>query len=157
MPRLVLFAALLLATGCADSVQNDVGLAEDVLSDPSFGVTDSYVRAAPSGGVSAVFLTIENPSAVSDTLLSAATDVSDDVAIHQTTTGEDGMTEMGSVERIPIPAGATVSLEPGGYHLMLLDLHRALVPGDSLLVELTFAERGTITPRVPVRAIGSSE
>ena len=155
MPRRLLLASLLLASGCIDP--NDAGPELDIedgeVSEATFGVTDAYVRAAPARGVGAVFFRIDNPSATPDTLIAAAADVSEDVQIHQTTVGEDGLSRMQPVDRIPVPAGATVALEPGGYHVMLLGLKRSLAPGDSLLLELTFSERGTLTPRVPVRAL----
>lgn len=154
MPRPLLLALLVLVAGCADSAVEEVESAEGAVSEPSFGVTDAYVRAAPSGGVSAIYFRIENPSDAPDTLVTVATDVSDDAQIHQTVTDEDGQSRMEPTDRIPVPAGATVALEPGGYHIMLLDLKRDLAEGDSLLVELTFAERGTLTPRVPVRPLG---
>ncbi len=48
------------------------------------------------------------------------------------------MMSMQEVESIEIPAGSTVSLEPGGFHIMLLDLGEDLVVGDSVEVTLTF-------------------
>lgn len=159
MPRAFALVALAAAVasgalvGCTDSADSSAD--ETLSAPPYFAVTGAYVRAAPSGGVSAAFFEIENPTASPDTLLAAATDVSDDVQIHQSTVSEDGLSRMERVERVPVPAGATVALEPGGYHLMLLDLQRDLVVGDSLLVELTFAERGALTTRVPVRPLGA--
>ncbi len=47
-------------------------------------------------------------------------------------------------EGLPIPAGATVVLEPGGLHLMFMDLHRPLVEGDTVTITLTFERAGTI-------------
>ncbi len=153
MPRFLLLALLVLAAGCTDPLDADPAPEGDVVSEVAFGVTDPYVRAAPAGGVSAIFFQIENPSGTPDTLVAVATDVSDDVQIHQSMVDEDGQTRMEPADRIPVPAGATVALEPGGYHVMLLDLKRDLAEGDSLLVELTFADRGTLTPRVPVRSL----
>jgi len=62
--------------------------------------------------------------------------------------------EMGmrAVEGIDLPAGETVSLKPGGYHIMLIDLVAPLEEGTTIDVELTFASGATGTVTVPVRA-----
>lgn len=68
----------------------------------------------------------------------------------------DGMGMMGmrEVARVPIPAGGTIALEPGGYHLMLLDLATDLAPGDTFEVTLEFERAGqrTVTAEVRERA-----
>ena len=153
MRLLALLAALLLAAGCAtDDAPGAAPEAEDpVVSENYFGVTDPYTRAAPAGGVGALFLQIDNTTASADTLVAARTDASDDVQIHQTVQDTDGMNRMDRMEAVPVPAGETVALEPGGIHVMLLDLKRDLTVGDSLLVEFDFAGRGTLIARVPVQ------
>ena len=49
-----------------------------------------------------------------------------------------GMMSMQPVDSIEIPAGESVELEPGGYHIMVLDLAADLVAGDTVEVTLTF-------------------
>lgn len=49
-----------------------------------------------------------------------------------------GVMEMVEVGRIALPAGESVSLEPGGLHLMLLDLPEPLSSGDSFDITLDF-------------------
>lgn len=61
------------------------------------------------------------------------------------------MMGMREIEALDIPAGDTVSLEPGGHHLMLLELADDLVPGDSFELVLDFAEAGERTVTVEVR------
>ena len=51
---------------------------------------------------------------------------------------------------LPLPAGETVSLEPGSYHVMLLELVEPLETGDEFEVTLTFAEGDDMTIEVPV-------
>jgi copper(I)-binding protein len=54
------------------------------------------------------------------------------------------------VEKVEIPADSTVKLEPGGLHVMLLDLKKDLVVGDTVEVTLTFSAAGekTLTAEV---------
>lgn len=151
MPSRLALLLALLATGCAADESPAPEEDEPAVSENYFGVSGAYTRAAPAGGVSAVFFVVENTTGTPDTLWSARTDASDDVQIHQTVEDADGMRRMGPVEAVPVPAGETVALAPGGLHVMLLDLKRALAPGDSLLVELDFSGHGTLIARVPVR------
>lgn len=64
--------------------------------------------------------------------------------------GSDAMT-MKPVDSIELPAGETVKLEPGGYHIMLLDLVSPLKKGDTVEVTLTFEKAGTKTVTAEVR------
>lgn len=68
-----------------------------------------------------------------------------------TTMGEAMQMEMKPVDKIDIPAGGTVELKPGGYHVMLLDVKKTLNPGDTFDVTLTFEKAGTQTVTAEVR------
>jgi copper(I)-binding protein len=70
--------------------------------------------------------------------------------------GDEGDMDMGSmtmqeVESIDLPAGETVALEPGGFHIMLLDLVEPLEVGDTFEVTLTFASGATQVVTAEVR------
>ena len=62
-----------------------------------------------------------------------------------------GMMTMQPVESIPVPAGETVELKPGGYHVMLLDVKKVLAVGDTIDVTLTFEKAGEVTTTAEVR------
>jgi periplasmic copper chaperone A len=66
---------------------------------------------------------------------------------------ENGMMRMRAVPVLELPAGKTVKLEPGGYHVMLFDLKQSLVTGQKLKLELTFEDAGKRQHRVPVEAM----
>ena len=68
-----------------------------------------------------------------------------------TTGGGTGMMSMSPVEEIPVPAGETVSLEPGGYHIMLLDLVAPLETGSTIELTLTFENAGEMVVEAEVR------
>lgn len=68
-----------------------------------------------------------------------------------TTMPMSGEMTMREVDKIVLPAGETVSLKPGGYHIMLLDLVAPLEVGSTISVTLTFATAGEITIDVPVQ------
>jgi copper(I)-binding protein len=63
-----------------------------------------------------------------------------------------GMMAMRPVDKIAIPAGKTVSLAPGGYHVMLLQLKNPLTTGQKFTLTLTFEKAGKVDVPVEVRA-----
>lgn len=66
--------------------------------------------------------------------------------------GDMGMMSMRPVSSIELPAGKTVKLEPGGYHIMLIGLVNPLEEGKSIEVTLTFENAPKQTLTAPVRA-----
>ena len=66
---------------------------------------------------------------------------------------ENGMMRMRALPFLALPAGKAVKLAPGGYHIMLFDLKRSLVPGQKLKLELTLEDSAKRRHRVPVEAI----
>jgi copper(I)-binding protein len=55
---------------------------------------------------------------------------------------KDGMATMPAVAALEIPAGGTVELKPGGFHIMLMGLKAPLKKGDMIMLELTFEHAG---------------
>ena len=95
-------------------------------------VNDPYVRAVPPGQPnSAAFMGLVNGTGAPRALVGGRSDVAEVVELH-THTMEDGMMKMRRVERIDLPAGETVTLDPGGLHVMLIGLKRGLKPGDQI-------------------------
>ncbi|MCP4436361.1 MAG: copper chaperone PCu(A)C [Actinomycetia bacterium] len=65
--------------------------------------------------------------------------------------GGSGMMTMQEVEEVPVPADGSVALEPGGYHIMLLDLAADLTAGDTVEVTLLFSSGAEETIDAEVR------
>jgi copper(I)-binding protein len=114
-------------------------------------VGDAWARPAGAGQASAAYLRITNGTLDEDTLVGASTSAAASASIHRTTTDANGMTGM-EAARLPIPAGQTVRLEPGGYHVMLMGLTGDLTPGGQLELTLTFEHAGPLNVRADVRA-----
>jgi hypothetical protein len=105
------------------------------------------------GPVSAIYLVIENKGGTADKLVSASTDVSDVTEIHETKEMEGGMMGMQPVQGgLEIPANGSVTLKPGGYHIMLMKLTRELSVGTNIKLVLSFQSGKQITQDVPVKA-----
>lgn len=114
-------------------------------------VKDGWARPGAVGADTAVYFTIVNGKVAADTLTGAKSDAGE-ASIHQTTTDASGMTGMQMTSSVAIPGGGTVQFAPGGYHVMLTGLKKALNVGDQVQVVLTFQNAGTVTVTAEVRA-----
>jgi len=107
---------------------------------------------APAGGG---FLTITNNGNEQDTLTAVSTPAAEMSQLHKMEV-VNGIMKMREVEGgIKIPAGDTVTLKPGGYHLMFIGLKHDLKKGETLPVTLTFARAGTVDVTLPIWPVGS--
>ena len=132
------------------------------------GVFGQWARTSPAGATTgAVYFTIQ--AATDDTLtgVSVPATVAARAEMHQTMEMGSGTTmagqttamgtdttmggmQMSPVESVAIAGGSTFEFAPGGYHIMLFDLVKPLVKGDTFTVTLTFEKGGTIDLDVPV-------
>lgn len=97
-----------------------------------------WIREAPPGASAlAGYLTLHNTSGKDRRLLSAESPAFARVEMHRSVV-ENGMARMLPQESITIPAKDRVALEPGGYHLMLMQPVKALKAGDTATITLSF-------------------
>mgnify|MGYP005839301041 CR=1 FL=1 len=109
----------------------------------SADVIDGWARAtlAKQSKNGAAYMIITNSTDKDEKLLGASSDVAEMVEVHNMTF-EDGIMRMQEVDELEIPAGETVKLEPGGYHIMLLGLKEPLRVGQQFDVVLNFEKSG---------------
>lgn len=117
-------------------------------------IENAFARPTPGGATVAVgYLTIVNSGSTPDRLVSATSDISAKTQIHEMKM-DNGVMEMRELtDGLPIPAGATVALSPGGYHIMFVDLKHPVKPGDVIHTTLTFEKAGKVD--VPFKAAAS--
>lgn len=107
--------------------------------------------------IGVAYMTIVNGGADADRLNGARTPKAAAVELHQTTMTADGVMQMRKLDDgLPIEAGASLELSPGGAHLMLLGLEEPLQAGEELVLTLEFAKAGAVDVVVPVSASGPS-
>lgn len=100
-------------------------------------------------------MTLMNEGGQPDVLLNAETDVAEVVELHETKMDGDVM-KMGPISSIEVPAGGSVNLEPGGKHIMLINLKQPLTPGEKIKLILNFEKSGQKTIEVEIREMGAS-
>ncbi len=117
-------------------------------------VTEAWARATPGKStIGAAYATLTAPQG--DRLLGAESPVAATVQIHQHTM-EGGVMKMRQVDAVPLPAGQAVTLSPGGYHIMLIDLKAPLVAGQSFPLTFKFEKAGAVETKVMIGGVGAS-
>lgn len=119
-------------------------------------ITIEHARAhatVPGQPVGGGYMTLVNGGGA-DRLVSVSAPVSKSAEMHMMRMKGEVM-EMRQVDAIDLPAGKTVALEPGGYHLMFVGLKAPLKAGESFPMTLKFAKAGTVTVSVTVEAPGA--
>ncbi len=94
----------------------------------------------------AAYFRVTNHGTAEDTIVSVSSPAAAGAAFHGS--------NMGHLEVLPIPAGGTVELKPGGTHLMLTTYSAMPRAGESLTLVLQFAHAGTLNLKLPVRRYG---
>ena len=103
----------------------------------------------------AAYFTVRNLGDEADRLTGLSSPVSAMPMLHETTLSE-GVSRMAHVEAAEIPAGGELTLEPGGMHVMLMELTTPLKEGATFPLTLTFESGGEITVEVPVFGPGAT-
>ena len=116
-----------------------------------------WARAtAPSAPAGGGFLTITNTGSTPDRLVSARSPAANMVQIHEMKMDGNVM-RMREVEKgLEIPAGKSVTLAPGGYHLMMMGLKAPLKEGTQVPVTLVFEKAGSIDINLEVGSLGAT-
>lgn len=111
---------------------------------------DAYSREMPpSASNIAVYLTISNVGSHGFSLESVSSDVAESAMIHRSTM-ENGMMTMEHLPELYVPSRESVRLEPGGLHIMLVELRRSLRAGDLIRINLSFSNGVVLRADVPI-------
>lgn len=117
-------------------------------------VQDAWIRAAPGADVAAAYLSVHNVTATPVTISSVSSPTAAHVMIHETSV-ENGQSRMRPHERLVVPAGQTVKLQPGGLHVMLQGLKRPLTVGQQVPLVLVLAGGSTVQVTATVRPLNA--
>ena len=128
-------------------------------------VTDAWSRGGQAGANAAVYFTLESGDGDVLTGVSADSSIAADAQLHETVmadmgddTSDDGMDDMGGamtmepVDEVEVPAGGTVAFEPGGHHVMLVNLTSTLEVGATFDITLHFENAGDVVVEVEAMA-----
>jgi len=114
-------------------------------------VIDPWARATvPGQKVGGVYMEIVSPR---DARLVGVFSPAAGAAEVHSMTMDGGTMRMRAVEALDLPAGTPVKLAPGGYHVMLFDLRKPLVAGETVPLTLVIEETGKRAHKITVSAI----
>jgi len=119
-------------------------------------VEKPMARPSMAGQNSAVYFTVVNPGPNDDRLLAVSGDAADAIELHETVDDNGVMRMTPHPEGFVVPAGGTVTLAPGGKHVMMVGLHQDLTTGQTITLTLTFEKAGQIQVKAPVMELASS-
>lgn len=142
------------ATSTADVTTTDAPV---ITAPVDVGVvaTGAWMRPSPTVDAAvAAYMVVQNTGTTDDALIGAEVpaEVAATAEIHESSMGDGGMMRMAEVAEVPVPAGGEVALEPGGYHVMVLDLVAPLAEGDEVPVTLRFASGAEVRVIAVARA-----
>jgi len=166
--RLAALLAVVVIAGACSSGSAGAGKIE---------VSGAWARTSPMiEGAGAAYMVIKNTGSDADALIGASSPAAKTTEVHETYVVEEspaasmdggmespaasmeggmgsGGTMMGMrpIPRLDIPAGGSVELKPGSYHIMLIELVAPLKAGDKIDITLTFEKAGEIKVTADVK------
>lgn len=148
--------ALAALAGCGDDTDTTAAPAET----GEVVISDGWVRATEGTDdptMTAAFMQIKNETDGQVTLVGGSTEVAGMTEIHEMVM-KDGAMVMQKIEGgLEIPAGELVVLQPGGNHVMLMDMQQDLAAGDEVELTLEFADGESETVTLPVKEFTEEE
>ncbi|MBU2885657.1 copper chaperone PCu(A)C [Gilvimarinus agarilyticus] len=130
-----------------------VSMTLPVLAQSPLQVSDGHVRLpVPGQTKAAAFMQIHNATANDIELSSIQCQCASRVEVHSHR-HENGLMKMRREESLPLPANASVTLAPGGWHLMLLDWNTTIRTGEDVQLQLTFSDESTQLITLPVKSV----
>ena len=113
-------------------------------------VTHAWIRGTvPGQRATGAFMELRSSSDAS--LVAVATPAAKAAEIHSMVQ-DSGVMQMRAIPALPLPAGKTVEMGPGGYHVMLLDIAKPMKEGESVPLTLTFSDASGRTTTQEVQA-----
>lgn len=117
-------------------------------------VQAAWTRATtPENRTAAVYFTISNIGKAQIDLIGVRTDRASIETLHQTTIDLNGIARMSAKPEQRIKPGSTIAFEPGGLHVMLIDVEKPLIEGEILPLRLEFYDGDDLTVDVPILAL----
>ncbi|MES2524536.1 MAG: copper chaperone PCu(A)C [Gemmatimonadota bacterium] len=114
-------------------------------------VRDAWSRPAAIGTTGVAYITLENTDTADVHLTRVISTVATRAELHETMDSQ-GMSHMEPRPDVLVAHGATIAMRPGGLHIMLVELTRALAVGDTVPLSLRFADGRAVRALAIVRA-----
>jgi copper(I)-binding protein len=114
-------------------------------------VRDAWIRPADSGMNTAAYFVLESTEQ-EDRLMSAKSTIAEGTEIHRSYVDDAGVMRMQQISFVALPANESIRFEPGGVHIMFIELTRDLALDEQIQLLLLFEKQGELTIDVPVES-----
>jgi copper(I)-binding protein len=157
--KLVFFIVAITLSACSDnSDMAESSVTKSNVVKKGITVSDAYIRGLPPGqAVTAAFMTVNNHQDKDCKLVGVTSPIASSAEIHEHRhkTGPDNKVTMSMrrVDSLVVPAGGNVSLQPGGYHLMMFGLENSLKEGEEHTITLSFEGCEELSIIAPVQSV----
>ncbi|WP_047870027.1 copper chaperone PCu(A)C [Nocardiopsis sp. RV163] len=144
-------------TACGGAEEQGAAPAEEAADSAAtaadaFSVTDPWIKAVTAEeGMTGVFGVLANGSDEEITVVSADYDAAGLVELHEVVSEGTDATMREKEGGFSIPAGGSAALEPGGDHIMLMELAEDLRPGAEAIVTVEFSDGSTTEFTAPIK------
>lgn len=116
---------------------------------PRVELRHGWARIADSGATSGAYMEIANNDTVPITLVGVTSIDAAAAEVHETMQ-QDGMAHMMPRTALRVSGGDVIRMEPGGVHVMLIDVKRRLTVGDSVRLTLRLGDSTDVNVVIPV-------
>jgi periplasmic copper chaperone A len=149
LPRMLAAAVLLSVAGFG-------GAAAQEFKAGDLSVDRPWSRATPAGAkVAAGYMVINNKGASPDRLVGISSSLAGRVEVHEMAMKDGVMTMRPVSGGLIVEPGKSVTLAPGGYHLMFMELKGPLKQGDKVPATLDFEKAGKVNVTFDVQSVGA--
>lgn len=150
MKRIALAATLIAGILSGAALAGEVTVGDLKIDQP-------YARATvPGAPVAGGYMTITNTGSRPDRLVGGSAPFAAKVEIHEMKMQGDIMKMRELTKGLEIPAKGSVTLKPGGYHVMFMKLKEQLMEGEKRTATLVFEKAGKVDLQFAVRSLGRS-
>jgi copper(I)-binding protein len=119
-------------------------------------IDQPWARAtAPTAKTGGGFVTITNKGTTPDRLIAVRSAASDKVEVHEMKMDGNVMRMRELDKGLEIPPGTTVTLKPGGFHIMFMELKAPFAKDAKVPATLVFEKAGSIDVDLLVQAMGA--
>ncbi|MBA6415391.1 copper chaperone PCu(A)C [Colwellia sp. 6M3] len=133
----------------------NISLSNEVFANEvnEISVEDGYVRESiPGTSISSAYMTIKNLSSTDTRLVSASSEVSERIEIHQHTM-VDGLMRMRQRDYVDILANNSTVFQPSGFHLMIFNLKEPLKAKEKVIITLHFDNQSSLEVNYTVQGL----
>jgi copper(I)-binding protein len=140
----MLFCLTILLTACL-SPTGGAPVSKPLATQNGIEIYQAFIRLLGGDMPAAGYMIIKNIGAINDRLVNVQADFAEQVMLHQSSVDSNGVASMNMLTAIDVPAGQTVELKPGGFHLVFEGLKPGLKAGDTVTLLLQFERAGAIS------------